>query len=194
MPRSTWNFPWTFTSSRGPLGLKHTLEGQFPWVQDSGFTAPLSVPQAHGHLDCHWCYLCSSFLLSNLPLLSGNYQRFFSEGKDAPRAQLTPVWHLLTKQISGSGLPFWGPGMNVGAGRSSCFPLLTQDSFWTLRVTSPGSHPVPHTGVPREGPESPGPVTCPSYRTPLPHHRAQPRPRPQPLFKTAFTVFTLVCV
>lgn len=91
-----------------PLGLKHTLEGQVPWVQDSGSTAPLSVPQAavHGHLDCRWCHLCSSFLLSNLPLLSGDYQRFFSEGKDAPRAQLTPVWHLLTKQISGSG-PSW---------------------------------------------------------------------------------------
>lgn len=113
LPRSTWNFPWTFTSSRGPLGLKHTLEGQFPWVLDSGFTAPLSVPQAavHGHLDCRWCHLCSSFLLSNLPLLSGNYQRFFLEGKDTPRAQLTPTWHLLTKQISGSGPSWWSPKM-----------------------------------------------------------------------------------
>lgn len=143
MPRATWNFPWTFTSSRGPLGLKHTLEGQFPWVQDSGFTAPLSVPQAHGHLDCHWCYLCSSFLLSNLPLLSGNYQRFFSEGKGAPRAQLTPVWHLLTKQVSGSGPAILGAWNECGGWSVFLFPSSHPGQLLDSAGHVPRSHPRP---------------------------------------------------
>ena len=147
MPRATWNFPWTFTSSRGPLGLKHTLEGQFPLVQDSGFTAPLSVPQAHGHLDCHWCYLCPSFLLSNLPLLSGNYQRFFSEGKDAPRAQLTPVWHLLTKQVSGSGPAILGAWNECGGWSVFLFPSSSPRTASGLCGSRPPGATPSHTQV-----------------------------------------------
>ena len=61
-----------------------------------------------------------------------------------------------------------------------------------------GSHPtgassVPHIGGLWAGPEPPDPVICPPYGSPLPHHRAQPNPRPQPVQNSLQFIYWSVC-
>lgn len=150
LPRSMWNFTRNFPSSRGPLGLKHTLDS-FPGCRTRG-SVPLGSSSTSPQLSALPLRSAVFSLPSRLtcPFSLEAVRLHFLKERMPKGTVNAPVWHLLTKQISGSGplleesqdgnLPFWERGVNVGAGWCSCFPLLTQDSFWTMRVTSPGSH------------------------------------------------------
>lgn len=147
-PRGTFHGPLQAPEA---LGLKHTLEGQFPWVQDSRFTAPLSSsgssPRSSGlSLVSPVFFLPSKSSAPSLWKLSEVFFGRKGHPKGTANARLASanqadLWvRALLVESQDGNLVFWELGVNVGAGQSSCFPLLTQDSFWAVLVTSPRSH------------------------------------------------------
>lgn len=158
LPRSTWNFLWNSTSPRA-LGLEHMrrpvslgaglgahspLGSSAICPQSSVLSLVSAVPLPPSRIICPFSLEAVRllFLKERMPGAQGA-----ALGTAQARVASAHQADLRVRAPPG-GVPRWQPavwerGENVGAGWSSCFPLLAQDSFWTVWVTSHGSHLCP---------------------------------------------------